>query len=83
MEQATKFVPEEDDLGEFCAPTPVTDLEKLGINMADIKKLADAGFSTVQAILFTMKKNLLAVKGMSDAKVDKILDAGKFPLLTW
>jgi len=42
---------------------------------ADIKKLIDAGFRTIESVLFTPKKNLLLVKGLSEAKLDKILEA--------
>jgi len=44
-----------------------------GISTADIKKLEDAGFCTVEAVAFVPKKNLLAIKGLSEAKADKIV----------
>lgn len=37
----------------------------------------DAGFKTVESVIFSTKKNLVAVKGMSEAKIDKIIEAGK------
>eukprot|EP00030_Apusomonadida_sp_AF-17_P004399 a509628_311.p2 GENE.a509628_311~~a509628_311.p2 ORF type:complete len:355 (-),score=164.09 a509628_311:150-1163(-) len=53
-------------------------LEKLtseGISATDLKKLEAAGFHTVEAVAFTPKKTLLQVKGISEAKADKILAA--------
>lgn len=62
---------EEDEDG----PTPIGSLEEKGINKNDIKKLEDAGFRTVESIAFTPKKTLINVKGLSEAKIDKILEA--------
>lgn len=45
----------------------------VGITAGDIKKLQEAGFYTVEAVAFALKKNLLAVKGISEAKAEKIL----------
>jgi len=60
---------------ELEGPTPIKVLEDKGINAGDIKKLEEAGFHTVESIAFTPKKNLVIVKGLSENKVDKILDA--------
>lgn len=54
-------------------PTPLTALEGAGITAADLKKLAEAGFTTVESIAFSTKKNLVDVKSISDAKADKII----------
>ncbi|KAF9541433.1 recombinase rad51 [Mortierella hygrophila] len=40
---------------------------------ADVKKLKDAGYYTVESIAFTPKKTLLTIKGISEAKADKII----------
>ncbi|KAF9284375.1 recombinase rad51 [Mortierella alpina] len=48
-------------------------LEECGIQAADIKKLKEAGFYTVESIAFTPKKALLTIKGISEAKADKII----------
>jgi len=54
-------------------PTPITKLDKsCGIGTADMKKLQEAGFCTVESIAFAPRKSLLAVKGISDAKADKL-----------
>ena len=60
---------------EIDGPTPIKALEEKGINNGDIKKLEEAGFHTVEAVAFTPKKHLVIVKGLSEAKVDKIIDA--------
>ena len=60
---------------EIDGPTPIKALEEKGINAGDIKKLEEAGFHTVEAVAFTPKKHLVIVKGLSEAKVEKIIDA--------
>ncbi|GKT34675.1 Dmc1b [Aduncisulcus paluster] len=49
-------------------------LEK-GIGKGEVKKLKEGGIHTVQAIVMHTKKELAAVKGLSDAKVEKIIAA--------
>lgn len=48
-------------------------LQGNGITAGDIKKLSESGFHTVQSIAYTPKKQLVAIKGISEAKADKIL----------
>ena len=48
-----------------------------GINVSDIKKLEDAGYFTVGSALQAPKRELVSVKGLSEAKVDKILDVAR------
>ena len=43
-----------------------------GISAADIKKLEEAGYFTVEAVAFAPKKILVIIKGISEAKADKI-----------
>lgn len=58
---------------ESVGPTPIGKLDKAcGIGSADIKKLQEAGFCTIESIAFAPRKSLLAVKGISDAKADKL-----------
>lgn len=38
-----------------------------------MKKLEEAGFHTVEAVAYAPKKELLNIKGISEAKADKIL----------
>lgn len=50
-------------------------LQEGGINVADINKLVGAGICTVKGIQMTTRKKLLNIKGLSEAKVDKIKEA--------
>jgi len=43
------------------------------VSSSDLKKLADAGFHTIEAVTYAPKKELLLIKGISEAKADKIL----------
>jgi len=54
---------------------PINKLEEVGINSADVKKMIDGGYNTVEAIAFQAKKQLLTIKGLTEAKVDKIIEA--------
>ncbi|KAJ3207771.1 recombinase rad51 [Entophlyctis luteolus] len=56
--------------------TKVQALEQCGISSGDIKKLCDAGLFTVEAVAFTPRKTLIAIKGLSEVKADKILAEG-------
>ena len=47
-------------------------LQSHGINVADIKKLKTAGICTVRGIQMITKKKLCAIKGLSEAKVEKM-----------
>lgn len=47
--------------------------QSAGISAADIKKLEEAGYHTVEAVAFAPKKHLLTIKGISEAKADKII----------
>ncbi|KAL6585673.1 recombinase rad51 [Orobanche minor] len=56
-------------------PIPVEQLQAYGIAAMDIKKLKDASLCTVESVTYTPRKELLQIKGISDAKVDKIIEA--------
>ena len=62
---------------EFDGPMRVELLEQKGISAADIKKLREGGYNTVESIIFTPKKALVDVKGISESKLDKILIAAQ------
>uniref|UniRef100_A0A8C4SLU6 DNA repair protein RAD51 homolog n=1 Tax=Erpetoichthys calabaricus TaxID=27687 RepID=A0A8C4SLU6_ERPCA len=47
--------------------------QQCGISANDVKKLEDAGFHTVEAVAYAPKKELLNIKGISEAKAEKIL----------
>lgn len=63
---------EEDDV----ALVSFVQLEKLqinGITSADIKKLRENGLHTVEAVAYAPRKHLMEIKGISEAKADKLL----------
>ena len=57
------------------------DRQEAGISKSDTDKLIQAGMHTVEAVAFTPKKQLLTIKGISEAKADKILAEGE--RLSW
>lgn len=56
-------------------PQHVEQLESAGIGAVDIKKLKDAGMHTVEAVAYSTKKALCDIKGISEAKAEKVLEA--------
>eukprot|EP01100_Stratorugosa_tubuloviscum_P000859 TRINITY_DN1191_c5_g1_i1.p1 TRINITY_DN1191_c5_g1~~TRINITY_DN1191_c5_g1_i1.p1 ORF type:complete len:345 (+),score=198.52 TRINITY_DN1191_c5_g1_i1:130-1164(+) len=75
--QQTKEIVEEqvqEELeAEVAGPIPVSKLEGGGIQSSDIKKLAEAGLHTVEAVAYSTKKSLMSIKGISENKADKLL----------
>ncbi|XP_028751381.1 meiotic recombination protein DMC1 homolog isoform X1 [Neltuma alba] len=65
-------VEDEEDLFEA-----VDKLVAQGINAGDVKKLQDAGIYTCNGLMMHTKKNLTGIKGLSEAKVDKICEAAE------
>ncbi|XP_004496658.1 meiotic recombination protein DMC1 homolog [Cicer arietinum] len=63
---------EENDLFEA-----IDKLISQGINAGDVKKLQDAGIFTCNGLMMHTKKNLTGIKGLSEAKVDKICEAAE------
>lgn len=52
-------------------------LETVGINVSDIKKLKAHGFYTVSSIMMATSTVLQNIKGLSEAKVQKLIDSVK------
>eukprot|EP00180_Rhodochaete_pulchella_P001889 Plantae.Rhodophyta-Rhodochaete_pulchella.ctg28342.p1 GENE.Plantae.Rhodophyta-Rhodochaete_pulchella.ctg28342~~Plantae.Rhodophyta-Rhodochaete_pulchella.ctg28342.p1 ORF type:complete len:342 (-),score=57.67 Plantae.Rhodophyta-Rhodochaete_pulchella.ctg28342:440-1465(-) len=67
-------VVEGDEENEEAGAMPVQRLEQCGISATDVKKLVEGGYHTVESVAFSMKKSLLGVKGISEAKADKIME---------
>ena len=63
---------EEEDYEGEAGPMLVTKLESCGINASDVKKLQDGGFHTVESVAYATMKKLTVIKGISDAKAQKI-----------
>lgn len=55
------------------APTPLASLEGNGISARDIKAVVEAGYNTVESVAYTPKRQLLTIKGISEAKADKLI----------
>lgn len=66
---------EEEEEFEDEGPLVIEKLQEKGIAMADIKKLMEAGMRTVESVAFTPKKTLINIKGLSEGKIDKIIEA--------
>ena len=49
-------------------------LQDHGVNVADINKLKGAGICTVKGLLMVTKKEVLNIKGISDQKLEKMLE---------
>ena len=64
------------DDGDVENHMPISRLEQCGISAQDVKKLRDAGFHTVEAVTFVPRKGLIAVKGISEQKADKVRGGG-------
>ncbi|SCV71148.1 BQ2448_2736 [Microbotryum intermedium] len=73
MSSQQSQVPEEDDQAARGLPTPVTALIAHGISAKDCEKLMEAGYNTLESIAYTPKKMLQLVKGISEAKAEKML----------
>lgn len=71
MEQQT--APSTEETQDQFGPLTVVKLAVNGITDGDVKKLQEAGLHTIEAVAYTPKKMLLAIKGISDNKADKIL----------
>lgn len=67
--------------GEEIEETPffdnVDELQQHGINVQDILKLKSASINTVSGVVMTTRRHLLKIKGMSEAKVEKIKEAAQ------
>jgi|688.fasta_scaffold538788_1 hypothetical protein len=61
------------ELIKFKLNTRRVTLQEYGVSAIDITKLEEAGYSTVESVVFTPKKNLMVIKGISETKVDKIM----------
>ncbi|KAL9273455.1 Meiotic recombination protein DMC1-like protein [Drosera capensis] len=65
-------IDDEEDLFEA-----IDKLTAHGINAGDVKKLQDAGIYTCNGLMMHTKKSLTGIKGLSEAKVDKICEAAE------
>eukprot|EP01062_Namystynia_karyoxenos_P019941 TRINITY_DN17538_c0_g1_i2.p1 TRINITY_DN17538_c0_g1~~TRINITY_DN17538_c0_g1_i2.p1 ORF type:complete len:370 (+),score=69.28 TRINITY_DN17538_c0_g1_i2:80-1111(+) len=52
-------------------------LQDMGVSATDISKLQAGGVMTVSGLLMNVRKDLVSIKGLSDGKIDKILEAAR------
>ncbi|KAK2945425.1 putative Meiotic recombination protein DMC1 like protein [Blattamonas nauphoetae] len=64
----------QDEVQDVQSFIEIEKLQELGVNAGDIKKLKDVGCHTIQSLQMRTRKDLLSVKGLSEAKLDKILE---------
>jgi len=60
---------------EECSYHLLDVLQNHGINVSDLNKLKTGGCFTVESLLMRTKKELSAIKGLSEAKIDKLMEA--------
>lgn len=73
----TASITEVDD-GSDGQPLSVDHLEGNGITKNDVQKLRLAGLCTIESVAYTSKKTLMTIKGISEAKADKLsMEAAK------
>uniref|UniRef100_A0A7S0QXK9 DNA repair protein RAD51 homolog n=1 Tax=Pyramimonas obovata TaxID=1411642 RepID=A0A7S0QXK9_9CHLO len=53
-------------------PYPLAVLEQYGIGATEIKKLTDQGYNTAESVAYAAKRDLIKLKGLSEAKIEKI-----------
>ncbi|GLC43576.1 DNA repair protein RAD51 A [Pleodorina starrii] len=62
---------------EMTGPMLVEVLQQHGVAAADIKKLKEGGVHTVEHLAHAPKKQLSEIKGLSEAKIDKMQAVGE------
>ena len=55
----------------------IDQLQDHGINAADINKLKSAGICTVKGLLMVTKKEICNIKGISEQKLEKMIEAAQ------
>ncbi|KAK4058360.1 RecA recombinase Rhp51 [Microbotryomycetes sp. JL221] len=73
FEGAALGTQDQDDSLARVQPQSIHVLTTQGISSKDCDKLLEAGFATLEAVAYTPKKALCQIKGISEAKADKIL----------
>ena len=68
-EASSSSAVDEEASGAF---NPIARLEACGIPAPDIRKFQEAGYHTVESIAYASKKQLIAIKGISEAKVREL-----------
>jgi meiotic recombination protein DMC1 len=75
--QSQKRVAAEAAVDESSPFMLVDKLQEHGVNVSDIAKLKQAGCYTIENLTFRTKKDICEIKGISEAKYEKIVEAAK------
>lgn len=60
------------------APMPLSALVGVaGLTQRDVQLLVDGGYNTVESVAYTPRRNLEAIKGISEQKASKVLAEGE------
>ena len=76
IEEEPQLIEDNEEEASEKAYMDISELEQVKISTTDIKKLKDANFWTVESVVTTPKMVLNEIRGISDNKVDKIVEAG-------
>lgn len=68
---------DESEVFTIQGPKLIAELQESGINVADINKMKDSGLHTVDAVAMATKRQLMAIKGISEVKADKIIKSAR------
>lgn len=71
---------DEDDDMALASFVPIEKLQVNGITTSDLKKLRENGIHTVEAVAYAPRKALMEIKGISEAKADKLLSEASFKI---
>lgn len=73
--QQEEAAEQEEEEQQIVGPSPLETLEAQGIPSADLRKLKEAGVHTVEGVAYMSRKQLVTIKGISEQKAEKLLDA--------
>jgi meiotic recombination protein DMC1 len=62
---------------ESLTSSSIEQLQEYNVNAADINKLKAAGICTIKGLLMVTRKELLNIKGITDVKIDKMIEAAQ------
>jgi meiotic recombination protein DMC1 len=77
MQKSNKEVDMDIEEEESLVSNGIDKLQDYGVNAADINKLKAAGICTIKGLLMVTRKELLNIKGISDQKVEKMIEAAQ------
>ncbi|ABW98144.1 rad51 (nucleomorph) [Hemiselmis andersenii] len=64
----------ENEKGDKNQILKISQLTEKGISPSDIKNLRNSGYHTIRSVAYTSKKKLIEIRGISEAKAEKLLN---------